>query len=215
MTRASSIAIICMCADRDPITERVHGDRYTKSITCCFSIEVTPKLRPSRSIVRINSYVTRASSIAIICMCADRDPITARIHGDRIARAIKHSFAVNITTELRPGTGGVFVNAHVTRVSSSAVIARCTDRDPVAVRVHGDRMARIVIRCFAINVCAELRPRTGCVFVNAHVTRARCSTIIKRSSDRDPITARIHGDRIARLVICCFPIDVRTKLRPS
>ena len=73
-------------------------------------------------------------------------------------------------------------------------------------------MARFVTSCFPIDVTTKLTPRTGCVLVDAHVARERCSAIIVRSSDRDPVTTRIHRYRKARFVISCFPIDVRAEL---
>ena len=156
--------------------------------------------------------MTRVRSVAIVNISTDRDPVTTRVHRNRTPRVVTRCFPINVTTELRPRAGGVFVDAHVTCARSVAIISISTDRDPVTGRVHRDRIAREVTCCLAINVCAKLRPRTGGVFVNAHVTRVESSTVIIFSSDRDPVTGRVHGDGIARLVICCLPINVCAEL---
>ena len=149
---------------------------------------------------------------AIIVISADRDPVTTRIHGDGNAKIVTGCFPIDVTTELGPRTGCVLIDAHVTCVSSSAIIVISSDRDPITTRIHGDGNARIVTGCFAIDVTTELGPRTGCVLVDAHVTCVSSSTIVYISTDRDPITTRVHGYGKTRSIIRCFPIDVCAKL---
>ena len=156
--------------------------------------------------------MTRPRSIAIIAMCTDRDPITGRVHGDRIARVVTSCFTVNVSAKLRPRTRRITVYPYVTRVGCGAIIVVSTDRDPITGRVHGDRPAKIVSCCFAIDVCAELGPRTRRVFVDAHVTCVRSIAIVLICADRDPVTTRIHGNTSAKVVTSCFAIDVTTEL---
>ena len=154
--------------------------------------------------------MTRFRCTTVIFKSSDRDPISSSIHGDCITRSVIRCFAINVCPYLCPRTGCVFIDAHVTRVGSSAVIDISTDRDPITGSIHGDRPARLVICCFAINVTTELRPRTGGVFVDAHMTCIRCGAVIFKSSDRDPISGSVEGNGSARVVIRCFPINVTT-----
>ena len=47
------------------------------------------------------------------------------------------------------------------------------------------------------------------------MTRVGCSAIIIGSADRDPVITRVHGNVIARLVICCLAINVILNLTPG
>ena len=163
----------------------------------------------------VNAHVTRVRGGAIVIICSDRDPVTARVHRNRMARGVICCLAINIILNLTPRSRGVFVNAHVTRVQfqmPSFPIAPIATRSPL--EFIETEKPELSARCFPIDVSAELGPGTGGIFVDAHVTRVRCGAIIVICSDRDPITGRVHGNRIARSVICCLAIDVSAKLRP-
>ena len=155
---------------------------------CCLAINVTPSCDQEPEPYSIDAHVTRVGCSAIITICSDRDPVTGRVHRDRTSREVTCCFAINVTTKLRPRTGGVLIDAHVTRVGCGAIIANSSDRDPVTGRVHRDGLARASFAASPSMSASKLRPRTGGVFVDAYVTRVGCSAVILICSDRDPVT---------------------------
>ena len=77
-------------------------------------------------------------------------------------------------------------------------------------------MAKVIARRLAVDVRAELRPRSrACrVFVHAHVAGSLAVAVVILSTDRDARAVRRQGHRPAREVVRRLTVDVRAELRP-
>ena len=119
VARVLSTVIVIICTDRDSVTSRVHRYRPAREILPPFAINVSAELGPSRAVVGVDAHVTTAIiSVAIVLMSTDRNPVTGCVQRDMPARVVPNCFPIDVCAELGPGTGGVLVNAHVTRVGT-------------------------------------------------------------------------------------------------
>ena len=98
---------------------------------------------------------------AVVPICANGDARAIRAQRDARARPVACGLAVNVLAELHPRGGRLpLVHTHMTRTRAGAVVGICANSDARAIRAQRDAPARIVACGLAVNVLAELRPRS-------------------------------------------------------
>ena len=200
MSRSITISIITCSTNRYDRAIIRKSNRITRTIISRFPVNIRTNLSPSTRIILINADMSRSITISIITISTNRYDRAVLWEGDRTARTITTTFAIDIRTNLGPSTRIILINADMSSITHS------TNRYDRAIIWEGDRTASIIICRFPINIRTNLSPSTRIILINANMTSVCTITIIEISTNRHNRAIFRNGYRMTISIIRSFAI---------
>ena len=130
----------------------------SRVVTRAFSIYITTYLCPGAIIIFINTYMASIGGSSIVINTTNRQNRAIIWKTYWPSKVVIRAFSIYITTYLCPGAIVIFINTHMTTISTISIICEGAYRYNRTIWWQTNWMSRAVIVCFSIYITTYLCP---------------------------------------------------------